>query len=306
MATISRPVWGAGPHRAGVMSTPVRDLFLHHSVTPQWVGAPAARNLQRIARERGFLDISYSWLGDRQGNEIEARGWARQGAHTLGHNSTSHALCLVGNLDVVPLPDGMVRAAVRITRRHARYGPGRITRPHSAVSATTCPGRYARAAIPTINAAASGQPTITPPPPPRGFLMALSDKEQRYIYDRLVRIEKALTLSGDRLGSIHGTDISAANQTARKILAKIPTGNQLQLHGIAAGRFVAAEQAGGAELDLSEVAEFVAQAVVEALPAALADLTPDAIADAVVEALPDQHAQAVVDALADRLIHEGR
>lgn len=163
MAVIRRADWGAGPHRAGTIPLPVPRLFLHHSVTPFWVGAQAARNLQAIARARGFLDISYSWLADRQGNEIEGRGWGRSGAHTRGFNTTSHALCGVGNMEANVMPDGMVRSHVRLVRRHGAVGPRRITHVHSDVAATACPGRHSRSRVAGINAAAI---TSTPIPEP--------------------------------------------------------------------------------------------------------------------------------------------
>lgn len=203
MAIITRADSGLGPHRAGVMATPVPDLFGHHSVTPFWVGAQAALRLQQIARARGFLDISYSWLGDRAGNEIEGRGWGRAGAHTQGFNTRSHALCFVGNLESTPMPDGMIRAAVRICRRAARYGPGRITRPHSAVSQTACPGQHGRAAIPAINAAASGTPT----PPQEDDMSPEQERRFNIMYDRILRIERGITPKGDTLGSYRDSEV---------------------------------------------------------------------------------------------------
>lgn len=160
MAVLTRADWSAGPHRAGIIRTPVSRLFLHHTVTPFWVSTQAARNLQAIARSRGFLDISYSWLTDRQGNEIEGRGWGRDGAHTSGFNSTAHAISLVGNLEARPMPAGMIRGAVRLVRRHRPYGPDRITHGHRDVASTACPGYHAYARVAEINRAASGTPSL--------------------------------------------------------------------------------------------------------------------------------------------------
>jgi hypothetical protein len=69
---LTRTQWGAGPHRAGVIPLPVSMLVLHHTVTPFWVGAAAARNVQAIAKSRGFVDISYSALATRADELIEA------------------------------------------------------------------------------------------------------------------------------------------------------------------------------------------------------------------------------------------
>lgn len=158
MAVVTRDEWGAGPHRAGKITLPVTRLFLHHTVTPEWTGADAARRLQDIARGRGFADISYSWLVDVDGNEIEGRGWGRQGAHTQGYNSTAHAICLIGNFDRDQVPAAMIRGAANLVRKHRSRGPGRITHGHRDVGQTACPGRHAYAAIGVINQAAAKAP----------------------------------------------------------------------------------------------------------------------------------------------------
>jgi hypothetical protein len=164
MAVITRDEWGAGPQRAETIPLPVQRLYLHHSVTPEWLGAEAARNLQDIARARGFLDISYSWLVDVAGNRIEGRGWGRAGAHTVGWNSTSHAICLVGNFqDKVP-PDAMLAGAAALVRKHARVGPDRITHGHRDVASTACPGDRAYTRIDDINQLAAQPPKPEPEP----------------------------------------------------------------------------------------------------------------------------------------------
>lgn len=127
---------------------------LHHSVTPQWTGVQAARNLYAIARSRGFIDTSYSWMADAAGNEVEGRGWGRVGGHTRGYNTVAEAICLVGNYDVIPPPPAMIAAAARLA---ARSQPGRVTHGHRDLGATACPGRYGYQAISAINAHA-GEP----------------------------------------------------------------------------------------------------------------------------------------------------
>jgi hypothetical protein len=160
MAVITRDDWGAGPQKADTIPLPVTRLWLHHTVTPQWTGVEAARRLQKIALDRGFLDISYSWLVDVAGNEIEGRGWGRAGAHTVGFNNTSHAISLIGNFDVDRPPDAMLRGAANLVRKHARVGPDRITGGHRDAegASTACPGRHAYAAIDTINQLAHAAP----------------------------------------------------------------------------------------------------------------------------------------------------
>jgi hypothetical protein len=69
----------------------VGRLFLHHTATPEWTGVDAARRVHQIALDRGFVEVSYSWLIDVAGNQIEGRGWGYQ-AHTVEFNSTAHGI----------------------------------------------------------------------------------------------------------------------------------------------------------------------------------------------------------------------
>lgn len=285
MATLTRADWGAGPHRAGTIRTPVSRLFLHHTVTPFWVGAQAARNVQAIARSRGFLDISYSWLTDRQGNEIEGRGWGRQGAHTRGYNSTSHAVSLIGNLEASPLPAGMIRGAVRLVRRHARYGP-RITHGHRDVAQTACPGRHAYARIAAINAATSGTPT---PPQEDDMSFTAEDRQmlrelhlgrnhKRYgrdwIRDNVIPILEQIRDSG--LSEPKLTQLNWVIQNGIRDAIAPPDGHAYDKLAAAFNRI------------LDERGEVI-------------HVDVDEIASAIVEVLSVEHARQVVDALVARL-----
>lgn len=151
MAIIRRKNWSAGSHKSPRIKTPVSRLFLHHTVTPEWTGVKAARNLDKIALQRGFNEISYSWLVDVEGNEIEGRGWGYQGAHTIGYNSSSHAISLIGNFQVKAPPKPMLLAVARIIRRGRPFGPNHITNGHRDVSQTACPGNRAYRLIPHMN-----------------------------------------------------------------------------------------------------------------------------------------------------------
>lgn len=78
MAVIRRADWTRAPHRSPRITTPVGRLFLHHTATPEWTGVDAARRVHQIALDRGFVEVSYSWLIDVAGNQIEGRGWGYQ------------------------------------------------------------------------------------------------------------------------------------------------------------------------------------------------------------------------------------
>lgn len=211
MSVIRRNEWNAGRHRASMISLPVSRLFLHHTVTPQWIGAHAAKRLQEIAWQRGFADISYSWLVDVRGNLIEGRGWRRQGAHTRGYNSTSHAICLIGNFESSRPPTAMLRGAAQLVAEHGRYGPDRITHGHRDVGQTSCPGRYAYAQISTINRMArSGLPSPTEEPE------VITDED----IEKIARRSSEMTLQ--RLANEDGAlPIRARQEIAREVLYRV-------------------------------------------------------------------------------------
>lgn len=107
------------------------------------------RVIQNIAFSRGFLDISYSWLIFKDGTIGEGRGWGVVGAHTVGHNSSSHAFSLVGNYDTTQ-PSGAQIDSIRwLWKEGQRLGKIARTVPmptgghRDTGYATACPGRFA-------------------------------------------------------------------------------------------------------------------------------------------------------------------
>lgn len=79
----------------------VDTIWLHCAATsPGWY---AHRTLQDKIHEirrwhlaRGFKDIGYHWLIDRDGKVGKGRDMTVQGAHTKGHNRGSIGICLIG------------------------------------------------------------------------------------------------------------------------------------------------------------------------------------------------------------------
>jgi hypothetical protein len=105
------------------------------------------RYIQQIGFNRGFDDISYSWLIFADGTIGEGRGWGKVGGHTKGYNSTSYGISLVGNYhDQHFVTDAMVEAfhsivvdgmdRGSITDPHSAI----VFQPHRAVKSTACPG----------------------------------------------------------------------------------------------------------------------------------------------------------------------
>lgn len=162
----SRAEWGATAPQGPAMRLPSRGLWIHHSVTRRTRDPYAdMRAIERIGKDR-FGRFSYSWayhLGARlfmegAGNTV--------GAHTKGHNSTTHAVVLIGNFDVEHLPDFAVEDLAGFTGYGAGQGwwePVLLGGHRDAPGASTaCPGRFAHARVPDIRSAmqrTAGSPT---------------------------------------------------------------------------------------------------------------------------------------------------
>lgn len=82
----------------------IDEIIIHCSATkPSWfAGRTSVEKLQEIRRwhveQRGWSDIGYHFVIDRDGTVLEGRPVERQGAHVSGHNKTTIGVCLIGGL----------------------------------------------------------------------------------------------------------------------------------------------------------------------------------------------------------------
>lgn len=159
MNIVTRSQWGARPPKRDpyVIGTPVAELWLHHTAGYER-GPSGVRAIQNFHMDtRGWNDIAYSWLYDPADRTFyEGRGPGVAGGHTKGHNTVSHALCVLGHYDeAVPLAH-TVEDLAAFCRWHGAqgYGPGAFTGGHRDVGSTSCPGDNLYRLIPDINTAA--------------------------------------------------------------------------------------------------------------------------------------------------------
>lgn len=85
----------------GAARHPVREIIVHCSATrPDWMaGRPIADKVAEIRRwhlANGWNDIGYHWVIDRDGKVLAGRAEAVIGAHTVGKNSGTIGICLIG------------------------------------------------------------------------------------------------------------------------------------------------------------------------------------------------------------------
>lgn len=92
----------------GKARVPVTGIFIHCTATPpDW--RPGDTPDQRVEairamhiRERGWRDIGYHWLIDRDGTILRGRPESEIGAHVAGHNTGTIGISLFGGLTSKP------------------------------------------------------------------------------------------------------------------------------------------------------------------------------------------------------------
>lgn len=160
MRIVSRASWGARPPKSPPhhISTPSRELWLHHSASPSG-GAERIRSIQRFHQDaRVWNDIAYSYLIAHDGTVYEGRGPGIAGGHTKGHNTISHAICLLGNLNSVNPTSAALESLVWLVQHgHAEgWWPLGFTGGHRDTRGGgrgDCPGDRLYAQLPEINQA---------------------------------------------------------------------------------------------------------------------------------------------------------
>ncbi|MDS1269680.1 N-acetylmuramoyl-L-alanine amidase [Lipingzhangella sp. LS1_29] len=111
MVTIrSRNRWGARAPRSRTTTTWTSRVgaTVHYSAGPPTQSVRAIQDFHMDGR--GWDDIGYNFLVDREGRAYEGRGWLVTGAHASGFNTSHIGVCFIGS-------DGEATAAARSTIR---------------------------------------------------------------------------------------------------------------------------------------------------------------------------------------------
>lgn len=193
---VTRAQWGANERiRDSVMDygTTIKAGFVHHTVSAQDYSAadvPAMlRGIQLYhVNGQGWADIGYNFLVDKFGTLYEGRFGGMnepvRGAHTLGFNTDTFAVSVIGNYDA-NRPTATQAAAITDSISHlmawkfAKYGTSATTTVrltsasntgkfntgqtatlktisgHRDAVSTACPGRYMYEYLPAIRTATS-------------------------------------------------------------------------------------------------------------------------------------------------------
>lgn len=149
---VPRSTWGARPPKSLTsIRVPTSELWLHHTAGNER-GAAGMRAIQDYHMDvRGYNDIAYSFVVDPDTLMVYVgRGPGVQGGHTQGHNSISHAICVMGNFDVIQPSDNLLRTLAELVTYGERQAWWRsLTGGHRDASgaSTACPGKYLYAEI---------------------------------------------------------------------------------------------------------------------------------------------------------------
>lgn len=236
---VTRAEWGArSPDGVTRIATPTPRLWVHHTAGSER-GAAGMRSIQAYHMDtKGWRDIAYSFVVDVDGTVYEGRGAGVAGGHTEGDNSSSHAICVMGNYENVHPTTAALASVVALARhgRDRRWWVPTLGGHRDAPGATTaCPGRHLYARLPDIRSA------VAVTEPPQEDDMPTLDEIRKVVREELERDNAtavALLVKGDGRGVSAGL---AARWYAVGALGKRHiTSREEAYHLIVAGQLKAA------------------------------------------------------------------
>lgn len=149
---VTRSEWRArNPKSVTTIPIPTPELWLHHTAGSER-GHAGMRAIQDYHMDvKGWNDIAYSFVIDPNTLGVYVgRGPGIQGGHTEGHNTISHAICVMGNYDVMQPSDDLLKTIAELANHGKEQGWwGELTGGHKDASgaSTACPGKYLYAEI---------------------------------------------------------------------------------------------------------------------------------------------------------------
>lgn len=136
---VSRAGWDARPPKNKEhVNRHLRTEFIVH-----YSGGPATQTVRAIQDwcmdGRGFSDIDYNMLvRGTTGQAYMGRGWDVRGAHTVGHNTSGVAVCIISN---GPISDAAKRTTIALYEQACELFGRRLKMTvHRRLDETDCPG----------------------------------------------------------------------------------------------------------------------------------------------------------------------
>lgn len=132
---------------------PVTEIILHCADTrPEWMaGRPLTEKVAEIRRwhvqQRGWRDIGYHWVIDRDGAVAPGRAETEIGAHVEGHNAGTIGVCLLGGYGASAgdpfeknFTAAQMAAVIKLIGEIKRRTTIRKVSGHNDYAAKACPG----------------------------------------------------------------------------------------------------------------------------------------------------------------------
>jgi hypothetical protein len=151
---VGRAAWGAAASAGGYRDHEPTRVTVHHTAV-RWSGGDTSAHIRQIqafhqGRERGWVDIAYHYLLDRDGTVYEGRPVTAVPDTATSYDPTGHlTICLLGDFELQQPADAQLDALVDLSAwLLRRYGLApSVLGSHQDYAATLCPGRPVYALI---------------------------------------------------------------------------------------------------------------------------------------------------------------
>ncbi|RLE63886.1 MAG: hypothetical protein DRJ47_08875 [Thermoprotei archaeon] len=153
---ISREEWGAKPPKCEYSRHPYYNaITIHHTATSNDYkdSFEVVRNIQVFHQDsRGWCDIGYHYLIDREGRIFEGRPVWAVGAHVKNHNTGNIGISIIGNFEEREPNEKELNSLVNLVAWLVyQYNiPLGNIKGHRDYSNTLCPGKYLYQKLPEI------------------------------------------------------------------------------------------------------------------------------------------------------------
>lgn len=197
----------------------VSEMVQHTEAgAPMPATATVAQEIARVQavhafhRSLGWQGGGYSGMSFASGRAYEMRGGGRSGSHTQqGRNLAALALCAAGHGDRTPLSEAQIaveRAVIGQWIADGHMTPDPKISGHRDYAAKSCPGTQVYPQLGRLRGV-TGPGNTRPPSPspdPGGFLMALTDAQQRQLADEVSRLIASNTRVEQQLKEMREND----------------------------------------------------------------------------------------------------
>jgi hypothetical protein len=127
----------------------ISKIYVHHSALPM---EKEVDEIRKLHIRRGFKDIGYHFVINKEGKIQKGRSIEEEGAHVKSDNKESIGICVCGNLEEVKPTTLQIKALEElILELCQKWGKLKILGHRDYLySNTLCPGKYLYELLPKI------------------------------------------------------------------------------------------------------------------------------------------------------------